>query len=429
MGAGRSAPGVLRTDKPTSEHAMRNVFPLKWLWLTVSIFVGLTVVVPTRVQAQQSVSDWLAFANEQISRDKPGTALVVFGKIAARHPNYVPAQVGLQKSFAKFGSIRRSEAFLRYALAKDPTHEPALLAAWQALDRAHPLRFSASASLLPSSNVDHVASERYLVTDFGTFLIDNGGNETSGVGLGFGMNMDWVIQPRPGHRVRFRATYAGAWFHSAALRYAEPSLAVRYEHLGGRNPWSLEAALRKRRYGGAAQDVTSDNITRAISFSKSWRQVGGRRTFLRITGEYSSYLEKPYLTGPRYSIDLGRRNPLGRRGHLSYGVRLERALPRTDYHRYSGAELRIGYERPLLEGLRGGLSLSYGERSYDADFPIVGERRHDRSASLGLSVALRQAKILGQSPKISCTVRRTQSNVALYTTNSVDCALSLKLDF
>lgn len=408
---------------------MRNLLPLKWLWLTVSIIAALACVVPTRVQAQQSVSDWLAFANEQISRDKPGTALVVFGEIAARHPNYLPAQVGLQKSFAKLGSIRRSEAFLRYALTKDPAHEPALLAAWQALDRAHPLRFSVSASILPSSNIDHVASERYLVTDFGTFLIDDGGNETSGVGLGLDMNMDWVIQPRPGHRVRFRATYAGAWFHSAALRYGEPSLAVRYEHLGAPNPWSLEAAVRERHYGGASQDITSDNISRAISFSKSWHQAGGSRMFLRIGGDYSSYSKKPYLTGPRYSIDLGRRNPLGRRGHLTYGMRLERALPRTDYHRYSGAELRIGYERPLFEGLRGGLSLSYGERRYDTDFPIVGERRHDRLASFGLSVALRKAKILGQSPKISCTARRTRSNIALYTTNSIDCAVSLKLDF
>lgn len=75
------------------------------------------------------------------------------------------------------------------------------------------------------------------------------------------------------------------------------------------------------------------------------------------------------------------------------------------------------------------VSLSYGKRCNDTDSPIVGELRHECSASFGLSVALRKMKVLGQSPKISCTVRRTRSNIALYTTNSVDCALSLKLDF
>lgn len=408
---------------------MQHLLSMKWLWLIVSIVAALGSVMPTRVQAEQSVSDWLTFANEQISRDRPGGAIVVFGEIAARHPGYAPAQVGLQRSFAKFGSIPRSEAFLRHALAKDPAREPALLAAWQALDRAHPLRFSASASILPSSNINHVASERYLVTDFGTFLIDDGGKESSGVGLGFGMNMDWVIQPGAGHRFRFRAAYAQGWYQSAVLRYGEPSLAVRYEHLGGGSPWALEATLRKRNYGGTAQDVTSDTTSRAISFSKSWRQTGGTRTFLRMSGDYSSYSEKPYLTGPRYSIDVGRSRPMGRTGHLSYGVLLERARPRTGYHRYSGAEFRIEYERPLFEALRGGLALRYGERLYDSDFPIVGDRRHDRSASFGLSVAPLKVKIFGQSPKISCTARRTRSNIALYTTNAVDCALSLKLDF
>ncbi len=128
-------------------------------------------------------------------------------------------------------------------------------------------------------------------------------------------------------------------------------------------------------------------------------------------------------------MDLARRTRLGQRSALSYGLRLERALPRKDYHRYSGAELRVGFDRPLFDGVRGGLSLSYGERRYDAAFPIVGVHRRDRTASLGLSLELKRAKIFGQTPRITCSARRTRSNVALYTTNSVDCALSLKLDF
>ncbi|PFG62229.1 uncharacterized protein DUF560 [Thioclava sp. ES.031] len=397
------------------------------IWLALAL--AASMLLPTRSFAEQTVSDWLGVANAQLAQGKPGRALLIFGAIAARHPEFSPAQTGLEQSFKKLGSVRRNEAFLRYALAKDPKHEDTLLAAWQALDRMHPLRFSVTASILPSSNVDHVASERYLVTDFGTFLIDSGGNETSGVGLGYGAKLDWFVQPRPGHRIRLRASFAGAWYHSATLRYSEPALAVQYQHLGGRAPWSLEAYIRDRRYGGGSQDITSDNFTRGVWFAKAWRSAGAGRTLLRLGGEYVNYSEKPYLTGPRYRVDLAHRTRLGRRSSLSYGLRLERALPRKDYHRYSGAELRVGIERPLIEGLRGGMSLSYGERHYDAAFPIVGVHRRDRTASLGLSLKLERAKILGRAPRITCTARRTRSNVALYTTNSVDCALSLKLDF
>ncbi|PWE48612.1 hypothetical protein DEM26_17600 [Thioclava sp. NG1] len=415
----------LAERQTTSAMRYRSSFLLIWL----AFALVTSTLLPTRSFAEQTVSDWLGVANAQLAQGKPGRALLIFGEIASRHPEFSPAQAGLEQSFRKLGSVRRNEAFLRYALAKDPKHEDALLAAWQSLDRAHPLRFSATASILPSSNVDHVASERYLVTDFGTFLIKDGGNETSGVGLGYGANLDWFIQPRPGHRIRFRASYAGAWYHTATLRYSEPGLAVQYEHLGRRGPWSVEAFVRDRRYGGGSQDITSDNLTRGVRFAKAWRSVADGRTVFRLGGEYASYGEKSYLSGPRYYVDLARRTRVGRRGALSYGLRLERAVPRTDYHRYSGAELRVGFERPLIAGVRGGLSLSYGERRYDAAFPIVGVHRRDRAASLGLSLELKRVKILGQTPRISCTARRTRSNVALYTTNSVDCAFSLKLDF
>ncbi|MBC7146015.1 MAG: DUF560 domain-containing protein [Thioclava marina] len=409
---------------------MRNFLPFKRLWLALSICAGLGAGVPAQAETRRSVTDWVSIADTQLSLGKPAKAVAIFGEIAAHHPDYAPAREGLRRSLDAFGSVRRSEAFLRYALAEDPERTQALLAAWQALDRDHPLRLSASASMLPSNNIDHVASERFLVTDFGTFLINDGGQESSGVGLGFDLALDWVIHPRPGHRVRFRAAYAGAWFDQPDLRYGEPSLALRYEHLGGSAPWALEAELSERRYGGgASKDARSDAFTRSLSFSKAWRTGPGERVLLQIDGAYRSYTTTPYLNGPRYGVELEHRTRLGKRGRLSYGLSLERALPRTGYHRYSGAQLHVGFDRPLLKGVRGGITLGLGERRYDADFPVVGERRRDRTASLGLSAELGRVKLLGQAPKISCTARSTRSNIALYTTSSIDCALSLKLEF
>lgn len=379
--------------------------------------------------APRTVAGWIALGDRQLSQGSAAAAVLIFGAVAARQPDYPPAQEGLDRAFARFGPVGRAEGFLRYALAEDPARERALLAAWQALDRAHPLRFSGSASILPSSNVDHVASERYLVTDFGTFLIDGGGQESTGVGLGYSLGVDYILHSRPGARVRLHAGYAGAWLDAAPLRYGEPSLGITYERLGGRAPWSLEAFASRRRYGGTGQVVTADNTARGLELRKAWRPGRGGRVLLDLGAVYRRYSEKPYLTGPTYDLDLSRIRPVAAHGRISYGLHLQRGRPRKNYHRYSGLELRVGYARPVVPGLQLSVTLGLGQRFYDTAFPIVGERRRDRTLSLGIGAKLSRLKIFGRTPRLSCTAWRTRSNIALYTIGSVDCAMTLTLDF
>lgn len=323
----------------------------------------------------------------------------------------------------------RGEAILRYMLAEHPRHERQLLTMWQSLDRAAPLRFSASASLLPSSNVNHVASERYLVTDFGTFLIKDGGQESPGMGLGYGADVDWIIHPRPGYRFHLRAGLSGAWFDTARLRYSEPTLSLGYDHLGGRAPWSVQTFLRDRRYDTGPAVATADHLTRGLGYAQSWRLARADRLTLRLRGAYESYAKEGYLTGPRYHAELDRAFPVGKGGRLSYGISLDRALPRKDYHRYVGVGLRVGYERPVVRGLRGGLWLGAGQQVFDTPFPLVGTRRRDRVLSLGISATFTKVRVFGQVPRVYCSARQVQSNVALYSYRSLDCSLALTVDF
>lgn len=407
----------------------QRLFPICSLLVLVCL-LGL----PALAQSAQgrnvhSVTEWLNLANTLIEQGKPAKAMLIYGGIAARRPDFTPAQAGLQRSVEQIGSPRRAERFLRYALAEDPGHEPALLAAFQALDRLHPLRFSGGLNLLPSTNVDHVASEHLLITDFGIFVIKDGGQERSGVGLGFQLNADWVTQPQPGHRFRLRASLSGAWYDQAQLRHGTPSLSLRYEHLAGAAPWSLEVTLGKTVYGGTSADVTSDNISHALRFAKDWQLSHGDTLALQLGGDYQHYSEKPYLTGPRYTFALERRRPLGAQGRLSYAMTLERGLPQSDYNRYAGIGLQAGYERPVFGWLRGGVSAGAALRNYDAAFPIVGARRQDRILSIGLNVTLPHVRLFGQIPKLGCTATRTRSNIALYSSNSVDCNFALTLDF
>ncbi len=377
----------------------------------------------------RTASDLVALADRALAQGKVGPALVMYGDVVSQVPRYAPARAGLRRALARLGSPRRAEGVLRYFLAENPTREAALLAAWQTLDRVAPFRVSATAALLPSTNVDRVASERYLVTGYGTFRIRDGGQQKSGMGAAFGVNLDWYIHPRPGHRFRLSAMLSGAWFSRAHLRFAEPGVSVGYEHLRGRAPWSAQIYLRRRAYDGTEGDVTGDRLTLGAGFVKTWRVKRGDRVTLRLSSEYQRFSEQPYFSGPRHHIGLDRSQPVGKTGRLSYGISLDRARPAKDYHRYTGIAISAGYERRLMKGLRGGIWIALGEQRYDAPFPLVGVRRHDRIASIGISAQLTRVRIWGQKPRLYCGVRRNRSNVALYTTRSIDCSMSLTVDF
>lgn len=376
-----------------------------------------------------TVAEVVDKAEALLSDGRAGQALVLFGEVAARHPGYAPAEDGLHRALAHFGSPRRAEWVLRYFLAETRGHSAALLAAWQRLDRDRPLRFSGSVALLPSTNVEHVASQRYFVTDFGTFLIKDGGKESTGIGLSFEGTATAFLHPWPGHRFRLDASVAGVWFNTARLRFVEPQISLGYEHLGGRAPWSLSGFVSRRVYGGTAADMTADHVSRGLTYAQTWRLGQVDRLTLQLRGEYQRYWKQTYMSGPRYHLDLGRSQPLGGRARLSYGISLDRALPDKAYHRFTGVGLRLGYERPILKGVRGGLWLGLGEQIYDTAFPLLGKERRDRAVSVGVSMTLSRMKVFGQAPRVLCTARRSQSNVALYSTNSVDCSLSLGLAF
>lgn len=397
--------------------------------LALLLLLWLPGAGPATANPGRTVADWRALGEAQLGQGRLISALTLFGEIAAQHPGYAPAWDGLRRSLDRLGRPARSEAILRYALSRDPGHQRAYLAAWQELDRAHPLRFSASASLLPSDNVQHVASQRFLVTDIGTFVIKDGGQETPGVGVGYGASLDWYLHPRPGHRFRLRASYGGAWFDIPSLRYNEYTLALRYEHLGGRLPWSVEAFTSQRRYEAGPQESTPDNIARGLGFSGLWQPRDGTVVLWQLGGLYRDYSKRAYLNGPEYNAALEVRTRLGARGRLSYGLDLGRGLPRSSYNRYTSVGLHVGYERRLFRGFRAGITLGVEDRRYDTLFPVLGLRRHDQTLSIGLSAQLTRVKIFGQVPKLGCSYRKTDSNVALYSFNSVDCAMALKLGF
>ncbi|WP_406870417.1 surface lipoprotein assembly modifier [Thioclava sp. 'Guangxiensis'] len=387
---------------------------------------------PLRAEQTRSVADWMGVATRLDAEGKPLSALRIYGDIAAQRPDYTPATHALDRVLAQIGSARRSEAILKYVLQGERTHRAPYLAALRRLDATHPFRFSFSGGLLPSSNVSRTSSQTYLITDFGTFLIANGGEEESGIGAEASLEGDWVLQPALGHRLHLRPSLSGEWYSQRQLRFLQPSLALSYENLTGRDDWGLTASARYRAYDGRADENTSGHRAYGISAYKRWMLEAVPLERAMVTGaalaEYRDYFDKDGYDGRFYQLSSTFQHRAGR-ASLSYGARISRSDVRLDYHRYDGAGLTLGVSRPLGQSIAGGASLRYDWRFYDADFPLMGEPRKDQVAGISVFATLRDIRIGDSSPRIRCGYTTSASNIALYDYESFDCGLSLDLTF
>lgn len=400
---------------------------LRPLMLLLATLAPLILPAPAPAQTVLGLEDWLARAAQAQAAGRGRAALAILGGVVAERPDYPPAETALAAALDRIGPPARAEAALRGALARDPAHRKAWLAALGVLDRAHPWRLSGSFALLPTSNLGHTSSERYLVTDFGTFLIDDGGEEKPGIGARFGLSADRVFALAPGQRLHATFSLSGAWFETAHQRYAEPGIALRYENLTGPGSWQLETYLRQRAYDGEPGEVTSDQRTTGIAAARLIPLGNGTLT-LRARGEYRSFREKPYYDGPYQALGFSRSQRIGAT-RLSYGLTLDRMRTRTDYHRNRGLALQLGLARDFGPRFSAGVTFFADWHRYDANFPILGRPRFDHSFGFGLNARLPGVQLMGASPKIGCTARRNISNVALYSWDAVDCTLGWERRF
>ncbi|WP_339107286.1 porin family protein [Thioclava sp. GXIMD4216] len=402
---------------------------MRFVWFF--LFVGLCTL-PLRAEQTRTIAQWMALAAQLEMSGQPLKALKVYGEIAAQRPDYRPAASAIDRVLAQMGRPQRAEAVLRYVLRHETRNRPAYLAALRQLDRAHPFRFSGSFGLLPSTNIARSSSQTYLVTDYGTFLIENGGDEKTGIGAEFSVSGDWIFHPAPGHRLRLSSVLSGEWYAQRDLRYLQPSVTLAYENLLTPDDWGVSAYGRYRAYDGLADQKTSDYRAYGVVARKRWWLDAASLPQASLSGsllaEYRDYLDKQGYDGRFYQAAGSFSHQAGA-SQLSYGLRLGRSDVRLDYHRYRALGLSAGIVRPLGRKVTAGATLRYDWRRYDADFPLLGEVRHDETAELSVFASFRQIRIGNSLPKLRCSYTNNRSNVALYRYDSFDCGLDLDLTF
>ncbi|SLN55027.1 hypothetical protein AQS8620_02412 [Aquimixticola soesokkakensis] len=354
----------------------------------------------------------------------PDTSLTAFSRALRLAPRDPRAQLAMAQAWAQSGQPRRAEAFLHHLLRDATQQENAALylAALDELARRYPFQFSASLAFLPSSNIKNTSSETYFDTLWGRFAIEDGGAQTSGVGVDAGAQ---VLYRRPlgaGQSLEIGANLGRVWYRAQELRYWRGRLFADVTSQTRQTSARAGVHVAGVRFDAGAQSG-ANRLTRGLH--AGWSTRLSQSASLTLSGRFETraYLDKPALSGPFGALSLGGHMALGPSQALAFGTTIERSTPALAYHRYWGAGLRADYRFDLSDTLRAGIDASATLRRYDTDFPSLDYARRDMVYRVGGMLSDSRLSLMGATPTLSCGYKVQTSNVALYASRTTECRL------
>lgn len=410
------------------QQTLRNA--LSGILVLIALSFAPSVSAQTTVSVLEAHTILMQRGRAALAEDEPEKSLAYFSKAWRLAPTDPSAQLAMAEAWAQAGQVRRAEAFLRHLLREPSQQKNAdlYLAALGELARRSPFQFSASFAFLPSTNIKNASSETYFDTLWGRFLIDNGGDETSGVGVEMGAQLLYRRPLANGRTFELGTTLRRIWYEAPDLRYWRGRLSADLKSETQRN--SFRAGMHvDRTYYSEVEEYSSDRISTGLH--GGWVKRLSDIETLSVSGvlEYRDYLDKDTLSGRYASLGLGWSKRVIPTGVLTLGGALERSTPSLEYHRYWGAGVKVGYLFDLSKTLRAGVDVGATLRFYDTDFPSVDYARRDEVYRIGVSLSDSRIKILGGTPKLSCGYKVQNSNVALYSSETTDCRIGWSYSF
>lgn len=289
-----------------------------------------------------------------------------------------------------------------------------------------PWSFGVNVSILPSTNINKTSSNEIFDTRLGRFLIVGGGDEESGVGLRLGGRLNYETLLQSDDTLTYGLEVNRNQYPDARLNRFDGSVQLTWGQRSIRGYTQVSPYIRRYVY-----DESSDNNSTRYGLRVSHEIYLTDLSSLTGTfaGERREYDSSEYLDGNFFSTSLSYRGQLSDRYGLTLGAAVSRSSPVQEHLRYAGASVWEEISRSFRNFGEIGLNASIGMRHYEGTFPALEEARSDQNTSFGISFRPQRLQVLGVAPKLSCSVSRNWSNVALYDFRSTDCSVTFERTF
>ncbi len=278
------------------------------------------------------------------------------------------------------------------------------------------LRFA----FLPSSNL--TGGTRAETVELGglPFVLDPGSREYGGVGLTFGATA-WRRWDLGEHWLAILSGGGDLRLYGKAPKPDEAELGLRLDFarrfdrgglsFGPRVAFLFKDGHLHRRQAGIGLAV-EHLVSPRLRFSASTEWLA------------QDHPEEPFRDGTLLSARLGLDWAVSRRTVVSVELPALREDAKAPHLSHTDFGLEVGLRHTFPTGLSAGAHVFSGYHRYDGEYPGFGVARRDHVQSLRLTLSDSRLRILGQTPELSVTRRRQDSNIPFHDVWSTDFGLS-----
>ncbi|MEM6384636.1 MAG: surface lipoprotein assembly modifier [Pseudomonadota bacterium] len=334
------------------------------------------------------------------------------------------AQLGQRLIEAK----RYTEALYHFEILVDEVEDPGRRRLYQAVIARilaeRPVGFGVILQVKPSTNLNTGSDQTRLTTSFGTLVIDEPSQAQRGIEYSYGLNGFLRAPLDTGDRVRLSwSAYRTDYSTDLVEARRTGQVALSWQRVRPRGSVAISIG-EQTEFSDSERKNTS-----IISLNGALPLASTRRLNWQLSQFNNRYRSDPEKSGLDHLLSLQHVWLSGDRRQETVGLLLESSRPARAHQQFRGLGISFGARRSISDVVFVDASLNLGHRDFEGVFPGQSFARKDTYGAISLSVQRRRPIYRGFAPRMTCSVKRTESNITLYDATTTECAVSLARQF
>ena len=387
---------------------------------------------PAKPNSASHKEDALFEAKQFVSIGRYDDVLVKLRAALLAGADPVAVRLILIDVLSRQGQKRRAEGLAQHLIRRSNSEQEVAVyrAALAELYRRNPFSFTGSFNLRPGTNITRSASGNRFRTNLGTFRIENGGQERSGLGAEVSVGVTHRSPIANGVTLELSGALTRVFYDEPTLRFWQGVVSADLIFRDSGRDLQFGTYISQSRYDIDDASATDSPDLRRIGTTARLTTTRGNVTrTLSARLERRNFAERDTFDGTFASFRASWSTSIGKKGTFRWGGGLDRLRPDLEFHRYKGLSLHFEYTRAITQKFTLGVDFDARLRRFDTQFPFVSFERADDIVTVGLSASHRALKIAGRSPTLRCAHTQHRSNIALFDTSYSECSVSFSYDF
>lgn len=350
-------------------------------------------------------------------------AITILRSALRRDPRNVALREELGYALLLDGQMATAQ--YQFEILEERNRDPALGALYRSvlnrIARERPVGINLIFGFTPTDNVNQGTDNTTINSGvLGTGVIDPANRRISGWQSRIGLSGYVRAAPSPSDLVVFDWRIERQQTSEQRMDETEAEIGLALRHFSSTGEMAARFFYQYRARDPRDVHQPGFSLFRSYNLDRA-RQINGRLqlSYLNVEG-------RNVLDGPRMLVDAGYVVTRGPSLAMRFGAQLERAQARAKAQRFTSVAATL----QVSTAFKGGLEITgqalAGRREFDEALRFA---RHDTFADVSVTVFNSQFSYRGFVPKLTCRIRSTSSNVALFDSTTRECGMALSRRF